>query len=68
MSKYHAGRGRIPLCGARGHGDRYNVIVLAPKEWNALPEEQRCSKCVAKIRAEKALARKRQVVQEESSK
>jgi hypothetical protein len=61
MSKYHAGKHGAPLCGTRGHGNRYNVIVLAPKEWNELSEDQRCTKCAAKIQAEKAvrLAQKR---------
>lgn len=53
MSKYHAGKPGAPLCGARGHGNRYNVVVLRPKEWNELPADQRCQKCIAKIRDNK---------------
>lgn len=49
MSKYHAGKGRIPLCGAKGSGGRYNVIVLKPSEWKTLPKTQRCSKCVERL-------------------
>lgn len=53
MSKYHAGKPGAPLCGTRGHGNRYNVVVLRPKEWNELPADQRCQKCIAKIRDHK---------------
>ena len=31
MSKYHAGKYGSPLCGTRGHGNRYHVITLAPE-------------------------------------
>lgn len=53
MSKYHAGKHGNPLCGSRGTASRYNVVCLGPKEWNATPVEQRCSKCAAKIKAKK---------------
>jgi hypothetical protein len=55
MHKYHAGRPGFPLCGARGTGNRYNVVVFGPADWNALKPEQRCSRCVEQIqkRAEK---------------
>ncbi len=53
MSKYHAGKPGAPLCGTRGHGNRYNVVVLGAKEWNALAATQRCEKCIAKIREAK---------------
>lgn len=49
MALYHAGKYNAPLCGTRGNGNRYGVIVLAPKEWNALDVASRCTKCVAKI-------------------
>lgn len=52
--KYHAAKNGLPLCGTRGTGNRYNVVCLPPKEWNALPEHQMCQKCADKIRAKKA--------------
>lgn len=48
-AKYHAGKHGAPLCGARGTGNRSNVICLSPREWNATKAEHRCSKCAAKI-------------------
>lgn len=51
MAKYHAMKNNLPLCGARGTGDRFNVICLPPKGWNALPVGLRCEKCIAKIQA-----------------
>lgn len=58
MAKYHLGRksvtAHIPVCGARGRGDRYNVVVLTQKEWDALSENNRCEKCAAKIRVIKS--------------
>ena len=51
---YHAGKPRLPLCGQNGNANRFNVVVLAPADWNALKPEHRCSKCVEKIKARKA--------------
>lgn len=58
LAIYHAGTYNAPLCGARGTANRWNVVVLPPREWNALAPAQRCSKCVAKIQARKAAARR----------
>lgn len=49
MSKYHATKNGLPLCGTRGNGNRFNVVCVPASDWNALSAEQRCSKCVAKI-------------------
>jgi len=49
-SKYHAGKKGIPLCGTKGSGNRYNVVVLSSSEWNLLSQDQKCSKCLAKIK------------------
>lgn len=54
MSKYHAGKSGSPLCGARGTGNRFNVVTVAPAEWNALAPASRCSKCAAVIAKRKA--------------
>lgn len=44
---YHAGKNNVPLCGTRGTGGRYNVLVVDAKTWNSLSINQRCSKCVS---------------------
>lgn len=52
---YHAGpRYDAPLCGTRGSGNRFNVVVLGPKDWNQLDPKNRCSKCCEAILKKKA--------------
>lgn len=51
MAKYHAMKNNLPLCGAKGTGNRFNVVCLPPSGWNALAEALRCEKCIAKIQA-----------------
>jgi rubredoxin len=49
-SKYHARKhtnSRAPLCGARGSKGGFHVTTLPATEWNALSEENRCTRCVA---------------------
>ncbi len=48
----HAGKNGIPVCGTKGKGDRFNVVVLGPKDWNQTKPENRCSKCIAKLKRE----------------
>lgn len=50
MGKYHLGAARIPLCGARGTANRYNVICVSKREWDQLSEQLRCAKCAEKLR------------------
>lgn len=54
MSVYHARKHGAPLCGARGNGNRWNVITCSAAEWNALTNESRCKKCAAQITRNKA--------------
>ena len=54
MAKYHAGKHNNPLCGARGTGNRFNVVCVDAATWNTLSDNQKCSKCVEKIKQNKA--------------
>jgi len=53
MSKYHAGKNGFPLCGSR-RIDGFKTVVLSPSEWNKTQANDRCEKCLAKIKASKS--------------
>lgn len=55
MSKYHASNkyGK-PLCGQTGVIGGFTAVTLKAADWNTLVHEEKCQKCVAKIREMKA--------------
>ena len=49
--KYHARApgGAGPVCGARNR-DRFFVVTVGAKEWNAIKPDSRCLKCAEILR------------------
>lgn len=54
MYKYHAkNKTGKALCGASGSSKGAHVVPVPASDWNGLLPEQRCERCIAKIKESK---------------
>ena len=57
MTIYHAAKNNLPMCGQLGQIGGFYAYTVSPNGWNQLPDEQKCKKCIAKIKAKKSITK-----------